>query len=146
MCVPNADFVQNVHLCCAAACALPSLVSAASSHAHTNIHTDGTAECIEECVAAAKGTQCEVYVDGGVRRGKVRHGTREVKAQTVCVLTEVCVCPLLLCFSLVEPLQELLTALLEPPHRPSPPNTTQHHLYNRSHFYHFQHNCNRLYQ
>jgi L-lactate dehydrogenase (cytochrome) len=42
--------------------------------------TDGTAECIEECVLAARasGTACEVYVDGGVRRGKDVFKVREL--------------------------------------------------------------------
>jgi isopentenyl diphosphate isomerase/L-lactate dehydrogenase-like FMN-dependent dehydrogenase len=31
--------------------------------------TDGTIECVQECVAGADG-RCEVYVDGGIRRGK----------------------------------------------------------------------------
>ena len=32
--------------------------------------TAGTIECVEECVLAAKGTNTEIFLDGGIRRGK----------------------------------------------------------------------------
>ena len=31
--------------------------------------TAGTIECVEECVMAARGTNTEVFMDGGIRRG-----------------------------------------------------------------------------
>ena len=63
--------------------------------------TDGTIEILAECVEAAAG-RCDVYMDGGIRRGKDVYKALALGAKVclLCVYMACCLHPLYLLFGL----------------------------------------------